>query len=131
MCVSRMYVPITHQYTSLHRLPSLSCPPCFLYYPYITHSTIRRIFYVILNTQKRNFELRIQHTHTHIPHRSAHSPERGSHATCKLWHVRSRTISWFRSIHSKSYSTHQVTLHTKCHCTYKPFGSNCTVYVKH
>ena len=39
-----MYVPITHQYTSLHRLPSLSFPPCFLYHPYITHSTIRRIF---------------------------------------------------------------------------------------
>ena len=47
MCVSHawcMYVPITHQYTSLHRLPSLSCPPCFLYHPYITHPTIRRIF---------------------------------------------------------------------------------------
>ena len=36
VCVSHawyMYVPITHQYTSLHRLPSLSCPPCFLYHP--------------------------------------------------------------------------------------------------
>ena len=47
MCVSHawcMYVPITHQYTSLHRLPSLSCPPCFLYHPYITHSTIRTFF---------------------------------------------------------------------------------------
>ena len=47
MCVSHawcMYVPITHQYTSLHRLPSLSCPPCFLYHPYITHPTIRRMF---------------------------------------------------------------------------------------
>ena len=47
VCVSHawcMYVPITHQYTSLHRLPSLSCPPCFLYHPYITHPTIRRIF---------------------------------------------------------------------------------------
>ena len=47
MCVSHawcMYVPTTHQYTSFHRLPSLSCPPCFLYHPYITHPTIRRIF---------------------------------------------------------------------------------------
>ena len=47
VCVSHawcMYVPITHQYTSLHRLPSLSCPPCFLYHPYITHPTIRIIF---------------------------------------------------------------------------------------
>ena len=36
VCVSHawcMYVPITHQYTSLHRLPSLSCPPYFLYHP--------------------------------------------------------------------------------------------------
>ena len=51
MCVSHewcMYVPITHQYTSLHRLPSLSCPPCFLYHPYITHPTIQRSFTIII-----------------------------------------------------------------------------------
>ena len=38
VCVSHtwcMYVPITHQYTSLHRLPSLSCLPCFLCHPHI------------------------------------------------------------------------------------------------
>ena len=34
--VLSMYVPTTHQYTSLHQLPSLSCPPCFLCHPYIT-----------------------------------------------------------------------------------------------
>ena len=50
-----MYVPITHQYTSLHRLPSLSCPPCFLYHPYITHSTIRRIFSFTIHFEKCTF----------------------------------------------------------------------------
>ena len=83
------------------------------------------MLYVILNTQQRNFELRVEHTRMHIPHRSAHSPEGGSHAT---WNYpqqeRQAHLLVENYLLTNGGSTHQVTLHTKCHCTYKPFGNN-------
>ena len=63
VCVSHAwcYLCITHQYTSLHQLPSLSCPPCFLYHPYI----IEDFFHLLVSFRGYTLNVHVSHHYHH------------------------------------------------------------------